>query len=208
MTNFGMKCNGLLGGSLPWSFGLWFSGNITEAQAQSLWSGAITTMFSATTPPGLNSIFSADVTVTGTSSSTLNATMHQTTKTSTGAAFTGTDTNPSLPWHVAEVVTLRTGQATKSGHGRFFLPPMAEDKVTAHVITTATITQIVNSVNAMFVAMVGGGMTPFIFNKRALKDGTPAFTIKNVTSFDVPNKPYQQRRRVSKVVPARTTGAI
>lgn len=207
MTNYKGEVYGLLGGSLPWSFGLNMQSSNTEATVSSTFNGAVDTLFTTATN-GLENFMSADVTVTETTVATLTASMKYQTKTTASLSITGTDANASLPWNIAEVVTLRTAYAQKSGHGRMFLPPFAEDQIASHVIKSATMTSMKTVFDAFFTTLEDGGITPFIFNRLTLKDGTPPFTIKTFTNYDLSNKPAQQRRRVSKVVPARTIGGL
>jgi hypothetical protein len=207
MANFSARVNGLLGGSLPWSFGFWLTAALAEGTVSTDFNNAVNTLFTTATN-GLENFMSSDVTVTGTAVSTLNSTMHQTTKTSASLTITGTDANASLPWNVAEVLTLRSANATKWGHGRIYLPPFAEDQVTAHVIKAATMTSMQTVFNAFFASLTGAGISFFIFNKVQRKDGTAPYTVTAITGYDLSNKPAQQRRRVSKVVPGRTIGTL
>lgn len=207
MTNFSGRVNGLIGGTLPWSFGFGLTATISEAQVSTSLTSATTALFTTATN-GLQNFMSTDVTVTGTVVSTLNSTFHQTTATRATLSIAGTDANPSLPWHVAEVVTLRSALATKSGHGRIYLPPFAEDQIAAHVIKAATVTSMVTVFNTFFNTLQTAGISLYIYNKRPLKDGTPAYTQRTLLTFDVPNKPARQARRVSKVVPTRVAGTI
>jgi hypothetical protein len=207
MANFDAEMYGLLGGILPWSSGLHLSGAIVEGTLATDWDDAVQNLFDTTTN-GLKNFMSADVTLTGTSVSTLNSVMRQTTKTVNADSIAGIDANASLPWNIAEVITTRSAQYTKSGHGRMFMPPFAEDQIVAHVIKSATIASMVIVFDAFFAALTGAGATPFIFNERTKKDGTPPYTVTDLTHYDVSNKPAQQRRRVSKLVPTRTTGTF
>lgn len=207
MANFSAQIHGTLGGTLPWSTALWLTAALAEGTLAVDFVAAVTSLWTTATN-GLQNFMSADVQVTGTAVSTLNATMHQTTKTSNSLAISGTDANASLPWNIAEVVTLRSAMATKWGHGRLFLPPFAEDQVTAHVIKAATLTSMQTVFNAFFASLVAAGATPFIFNKNIRKDGTAPYTMTPITYYDLSNKPAQQRRRVSKVVPGRVVGTL
>lgn len=209
MANYHCQASGLLGGSLPWSFGINWQSASTEATIAANWNAALVTLFTDATN-GLQKFMSADVTFTSTFATTLNATFHQTTKTivTTGLPVAGTDANASLPWSIAEVITLRTNLARKNGHGRFFLPPFAEDQIAAHVIKAATITSMQTVFNAFFASMTGAGHVPFVFNRKTLKDGTLPFQIELCTFYDISNKPARQSRRVSKLVPTRTVGAF
>jgi len=207
MPNFRCQINGTLGGSLPWSTALHVSGAIAEGTLSTDFTTATTNLWTTETD-GLQNFMSADVVVTGTLVTTLNATMHQTTGTEATLDIAGTDDNASLPWNISEVVTLRSPQRTKWGHGRMFLPPFAEDQIVAHVIKSATCTAVAGVFDTFFAALVAAGTTPFIYNERPRKDGTPAYTVTNLTYFDFSNKPAQQRRRVSKIVPGRTLGTF
>jgi hypothetical protein len=209
MTNYRATASGLLGGTLPWSYHMNLQSSNVETTVASNWTNANVTLWNTATD-GLKNFMSADVTFTECSVSTLNATFHQTTKTNlaTGLPLTGSDANPSLPWSISEVVTLRTAFATKSGHGRIFLPPFAEDQIAAHVIKATTITSMETVFNAFFATLLADGITPFLYNAKTLKDGTLPFTIKLCNGYDLSNKPAQQRRRVSKIVPTRVVGTF
>lgn len=207
MTNYRGTVNGLIGGTLPWSFRMHMAASLTEGQVSTNFSTSIGTLFTTATN-GLENFMSADVTVTGTLVSTLSPQMKQTTGTRASLTITGTDASASLPWQTAEVVTWRTTMLQKRGHGRIFLPPFAEDQVTAHVIKSATVTSMITVFNAFFTSMTGAGISFFIYNARTLKDGTAPFSTLVVTGYDVSNKPAVQRRRVSKVVPTRSTGTV
>ena len=207
MTNFRAQMYGLIGGALPWSSGLYMSGALPEATLATDWNDGVGNLF-GTAVNGLKNFMSADVTLTGTSVTTLNATMHQTTITRLDQPITGVDANASLPWNNAEVITTRSAFATKWGHGRLYMPPFAEDQIVAHVIKGATVASMIIVFEALFAALVGAGATPFVFNKKTRKDGTPPYTITDLTGFDISNKPAVQRRRVSKVVPTRVVGVF
>ena len=207
MSTYRCKVFGTLGGILPWSTAIHVSGATAEGTLSTDFTNAITALWTTATN-GLENFMSADVEVTGTEVVTLNATMHQTTGTLATLAISGTDANASLPWNIAEIVTLRSPQRTKWGHGRMFLPPFAEDQVASHVIIAATMTKMALVFNTFFASLATAGVQPFIYNARPRKDGTPAFTITNLTFYDLSNKPAQQRRRVSKLVPARTIGTF
>lgn len=206
MTNFRCTVNGLIGGTLPWSNRLHVSGATAESTLATDFAASITALYTTATN-GLENFMSADVTVTNVLVCTLNATMHQTTGTEAAVTVTGTDANPSLPWNTAEIVTWRTAQRTKYGHGRWYLPPFAEDQIAAHVIKSATTAKMKIVLDAFFTSLGSAGVVPFIYNERTRKDGTPPYTMTNVINYDISDKPAGQRRRVSKIVPTRVIGA-
>lgn len=207
MPNYEFKTSGLLGGAFPWSYRWRGSSAASEATLAAAFATANTALWTTATN-GLENFCSADVTVTGVLVATLNATMHWVSATPGVSTATGTDANASMPWNIAEVVTLRSAGRRKSSHGRIFLPPFAEDQVASHVIIAATTAKMKIVFDAYWSAIGTAGVIPFVTNMKPLKDGTPAFTTQSYISYDISNKPAQQRRRVSKVVPLRVTGNI
>lgn len=204
MTNFKCEVHGLLGGSLPWSLGMYFFGGVSEAACEAAWKAANETYWATAATPTL-SLMNADVTVTQYQSSTLTASFKQSTLTADSVAHAGTDANPSLPWDTAVVTTFRTILRSKAGHGRIFLPPLANDQILAHVYKAAAVTALALNMQNLRAAMTAAGLTQFIFNRATLVDGTAPFTMKSVTGGDVSNKPASQDKRTSKVIPGRTT---
>jgi hypothetical protein len=204
MTNYKCEVHGLLGGSLPWSLGMYFTGSVSEAATETAWKNANETAWATGGTPLLG-FMSADVTVTEYQTATLTTSFKQSTLTADTVSHAGTDAAASLPWDSAMVVTFRTIQRNKSGHGRIFLPPLASDQILAHVYKAATCTSIASIFQTLRASMTTAGLQQFIFNRATLVDGTAPFTIKNVTGGDVSNKPASQDRRTSKVIPARTT---
>lgn len=207
MANFEFKQSGTLGGILPWSYRFRGSSASSEATLATAYTSAATALWNTTTN-GLKNFCSADVVATKTTVATLNASMHWVTATDTAMSVTGIDANASLPWNIAEVVTLRSAGRTKSSHGRIFLPAFAEDQVVAHIIIAATTAKMKIVFDAFWTAIGVAGVIPFVVNMKPLKNGTPAFTTQSFISYDISDKPAQQRRRVSKIVPTRVTGAI
>lgn len=207
MANYEFKTFGLLGAAFPWSYRWRGSSAASEATLSSAFNTATSALWTTATN-GLQNFCSADVTVTGTTVATLNATMHWVTATDATLSIAGTDANASMPWNIAEVITLRSAGRRKSSHGRFFLPPFAEDQVAAHVLIAATTAKMKIVFDAYWTAIGTAGVIPFVVNMKPLKDGTPAFTTQSFISYDISNKPAQQRRRVSKIVPLRVSGNI
>jgi len=206
VTNFRCTINGLIGGSFPWSNRIHVSGATAESTLATDFAAAVTALYTTATN-GLENFMSADVTLTGVLVCTLNATMHQTTGTEAALSITGTDANASLPWDTAEVITWRSAQRTKYGHGRWYLPPFAEDQIVSHVVKPATTAKMKLVLDPFFESFGSAGVVPFLYNERARKDGTPPYTITNIINYDISDKPARQRRRVSKIVPTRVVGA-
>lgn len=206
MTNYRCSISGTLGGTLPWSTRLHYSSAVGESTMNTNFALRVEALWNTATN-GLQNFMSADVVMTKTNVATLNSTMHQLTESPTSHSIAGTDANASLPWNIAEVISLRSVSARKTGKGRMFLPPFAEDQVVAHVIIPATIAKMIIVFEAFFAGMTADGGTRFVYNDKVLKDGTPAYTITDSTYFNIPDKPAQQRRRVSKLVPLRVVGS-
>jgi hypothetical protein len=209
MSDFRGTVSGTLEASaLPWSFGFYMSGAVSEATAASTLNSAVTALWTTATN-GLENFIASDVSLTQTAVSTLNSTLHQTTITRTANVVPGTAATDSLPKQSTIVVTTRSAQATKAGHGRFFLPPFAVGTVgVGGVLSSATQTSLQTVFNAFFASLSTGGLTLFIQNRRALKNGTPAGTRNTLITYDIANKFEVHRRRVSKVVPTRIGGNI
>lgn len=208
MTTFSCRVNGLIGGSFPWSTGFLATGALSEAAASTLFAAQVALLWNTATN-GLQNFMNADITTTNTRTVTLDpATFKQTTGTTATVAIAGTDANASLPWDTAHVITLRSTLLRKSGHGRMYLPAFAEDQIVSHVLKAATTAKMKIVFDAFWSAIVGGGLQPVVMNRRVLNDGTAAFTQHNLVTYDISDKPAQQRRRVSKVVPTRLSGTI
>lgn len=205
MTNFRCTVSGLIGGTLPWSNRIHVEGATAESTLAVDFAASITALYT-TAVNGLENFMSSDVTVTEVLVTTLNATMHQTTGTVEPITVAGTDANPSLPWDTAEIITWRTAQLTHYGHGRWYLPPFAEDQIAAHVIKPATTAKMKLVLDPFFASLGSAGVTPFLYNGRTLKDGTPPYRVTNIINYDISDKPARQRRRVSKITPTRVIG--
>lgn len=122
-------------------------------------------------------------------------------QTQTAEALVGTDATGPVPPQCAVVVSLRTALFNKSGRGRFYLPALSTDKVTAGRITGTVVTQIVTASQKMVQSLNGAGYTVCVYH-RATK------THDNVVSVNVGDVFDTQRRRRDKLVEARTSLAV
>lgn len=197
MTNFRCEVNGLLNGSFPWSFGSYFTGAVSEATAEAAWKSAMDFFFTDATNGFLKLCFT-DITVDEYFTSTMSASWRQTTKTSDAVSHAGTSANSSLPYQDAEIITWRSNQANKAGHGRWYLPPVNQVGVVLGEFTSAVTAQIKTQATSVRTSMATAGLTMVIFNRATLVDGTPPFTLKTIISEDVPNLVAHQRRRADK----------
>jgi hypothetical protein len=148
--------------------------------------------------------------ITETSVSTASATFKQTTKTRTTGTTSGTSTDVALPYHTCEIVTWRTAQATKYGRGRWYLPPLASNALSAvgFGILGAAQTALVDGLNAYF-ASVGSTYTHVILHRKATAGGArAAYSTDPVIAADIPSVFTVQRRRADKIVPSRMSITI
>jgi hypothetical protein len=192
---------GTLGGSFPWSITAVSESSATEAAAQTAWDAGMVAMW---TSAAFNALIPTTTTLTETSTSTANASFKQTTKTISTHSDAGTGTG-SLPFQIAEVVTLRTTKYTKYGHGRWFLPALAPAALATggNVMSTTAQADIVAAVNAAFTAF-GSTLQLQVLHRKATLTGPGALTTDAVVSGDVSNKFVIQRRRGDKLVPSRS----
>lgn len=209
MTDFRATVAGTLAtAALPWSFGFYMTGAVSEAAAAATLNSAVTALWTTVTT-GLENFIAADVSLTETIVSTLDPTLHQTTKTVTANVVAGTSADPSLPKQLSIVVTTRSATFTKSGHGRFFLPPFATTEVqTGGVLLAATHTALQTRFDAFFNDLNTGGLTLFIQNRNTLKNGTAPGRRLALVNYDIGDKFDVQTRRVDKVIPTRIGGPI
>lgn len=196
------QAGGTMNSAFPWSFRMVMSSSSGESAAESNWHASILAMFNSA--PFL-ALVPASTELTYTYSSTLDSTFHQTTKTQSTAAVSGSAT-ASLPYHVAEVVTWRTGFATRYGRGRWYLPPLATSALATagYVLSTTAVTDIVGAVNAAIAAWAGV-LNPVLLHRKATKNGPGALSTDPIVSGDVPNGLDTQRRRGDKLVPVRSS---
>jgi hypothetical protein len=197
--------SGLLGGSFPWSITAVSESSATEAAAQTAWDAGMVAMW---TSAGLNALIPSSTTLTETTTSTANASFKQTTKTVSTHSDAGTGTG-SLPFQVAEVVTLRTAKFTKYGHGRWFLPALAPAALATagNLLSSTAQGDIVTAVNAAFTAF-GSTLQLQVLHRKATLTGPGALTTDAIISGDVSDKFVIQRRRGDKLVPTRSAIAV
>jgi len=202
MPNYLHNASGLIADTFPWSFRMYSTSAATESAAETSWSNAIDAMF---TTEAFAAIVPETVELTGTYTSTMNADWKQTTKTSTDFSVVGT-ASTAQPNHRCEVVTWRTAQATRYGHGRWYLPCLATTALASggYYLASAAVGDIVSAVNAAISAWTGT-LQPVILHRKGTKSGPGPLTTDNIISGDVPDGFDTQRRRADKRVPARTS---
>jgi hypothetical protein len=205
MPNFIHKAAGSLPSGAFWSFGLYSMGAVSEATAEATWGGAVATFFGTT---AVAALWRTDMVFTASSTSTASATWKQSTITRTTHSVPGTATSQQLPDSSAAIVTLRSVNATKSAHGRWYLPPLAETALAMGPgphLSAGTNTALSAGISALFTALSTGGLTPVILTRRPTVSGLPAYSTQAITHRDIPNILGVQTRRGDKIVPTRTT---
>lgn len=190
-------------GSFAWSFGAISSSSSTESAAETTWAAGMVALFNNT---GFNGLLPNTVTLTETSTSTASSDFKQTTKTSTTHAITGAATAAALPYQVAEVVTLRSSLATKYGHGRWFLPPLAVTAVASggYILSSTAVADIVSAVDAAFSAFGSVLTLQVLHRKGSLNGAATPFSVSPIISGDVSNKFVIQKRRGDKFTVTRS----
>jgi hypothetical protein len=205
MTNYHLQVHGLFDATLGWSYGYYAECTSAAATVNTTHNSAMSTFWNDATN-GLKKYYSADVTVTETSVSTMDAQWKTTAVASDALAVTGTDGADSLPWDTAVCISFYSLLDQKHGRGRMKLPSPANDVVAAHVFTSAFLASIASVMGTYFSTMTSGlsAYTPVVFNRHPLKNGTAAFDTVPLTNGNVSDKPGTNRNRVRKVIPGRT----
>jgi hypothetical protein len=193
MTNFALYGSGLVAGGLPWSSRVYATGSVAEATAATAIHTAWDALFG-----DITTYLPAVTTLSQTAAYTLNASWKFTTGTTTAETAVGTAGGDSMPISTCAVITWRTPQRTKKGHGRSFMPPSAVGSIASAADTGKLLPAFQSTLSsgaAGFLAnLTSAGLTMVILNRATL---TPT----NVTSANVGSLFRQQRRRQSKLAP-------
>lgn len=205
MTNYLHKASGVLSSGAFWSFGLKSTGSISESAAETAWSSAVNAFFATA---GVAALYSTGMELTATSTSTASSTWKQTTITRTSHTAAGSAATQELPDQDAMIVTYRSANATKSGHGRWFLPaPVAAALAvgTGGHLSTGSTTTLTGALATLRNSLVTAGLSPVILTRKATLSGLPAFNTQAVTTWELVHTLGVQTRRGDKLVPLRTT---
>lgn len=185
-----------------WSFGLVTSGSVSEAGAETTWSGAVDGFFTDT---NVTLYYTPGFTLVSTATSTASSQFKQTTKTSTSVGTVGTSSGEQLPVRNSVVLSLYTAQATRWGRGRMTLPAMSTTVLatddTGHIASTP-LTNIASAAAGLFSALATGSLSPVIVHRNAIPGGPAQYATTAIASGLVYNHFDTQRRRGDKIVPA------
>lgn len=176
-----------------WNFSLFTNGNVSLAAAQSAWEDSLSSFWSGSMAPNVAN----EVSLTGASTAEIDvATGKQSTRVEGALSLPGTSTAESLPFQCATAVSLRTIFATRSGRGRFYLPPLAVSVMLNGRVTTAVQNVLADGVSLMMLTLQSSGLTPVVYSRVARAAVT-------ITSIDVGNVIDTQRRRRNKLIEVR-----
>jgi hypothetical protein len=150
----------------------------------------------------LDAIVSADVSCTETTTASIDeATGKQLSRLSTSTTRAGASTEETLPAQCACVVSTRSALATRSGRGRFYLPPFDVTVMSSGLLSAAAVGTTLAAAQALFSSLDGAGLSPVLLNRSTMVQ-TP------ITSIDVGNVIDTQRRRRNKLIEARQSATV
>ena len=204
MTQFRLKVEGLLGGERPWSIGWSATATGTTDQVATLLHDSWSTLWGTTTD-GLKNFVNAEVTTTQVTAAAQTATWRQTELVVKALALAGINSHDSLPWDSSVTISEKSALDAKAGRGRVELPCLSNDNLVSHVYIDATMASLATVFGAFWVTMTGSySLAPGVVNRKPLKDGTPAFEFKILTSGTPSNKPGTVRARTRKIIPVKS----
>jgi hypothetical protein len=195
VANYIHQANFILGGAFPASVGIKSTSALSEAAAEASFHAGVKAAWNSA---GLLALMPTTTSFVSTTTSTATGTWHQQTKTTTNETIAGTGAGASLPYHDAMVVEFLTAFADKSGHGRWYWPPLTAAALAAagYNWAAATLTAAQTAFNAMLTAW-RGNLTIVLLKRTAL-------TTRNITGANISDMVAVQNRRADKRVPART----
>lgn len=198
MANYLVTAGGLLADAFPWSFRMYMVSADSEATVETNWHASVKAMWDN---PTFIALIPATTHFTFTSSSTLDASWKQTTKTTTDEDIVGTG-GPALPFSSALILTWRTALASKKGHGRSYLPGLdvASLDTNGYFYKASTTTAAQGAAQAM-TGSWAGVLQPVLLHRKTL-------TTDNIIHGDIPDNVPVQTRRADKRVPIRTSFTV
>jgi len=198
VTDYYLQLKGTFAGGVPWSIGQHYTSNANETTVASTWQSAWADAYTNSSY-GLQTLYPVATSAQEITVATLNASMHEVSKTVLAAVHPGTSAADTLPYQEAVVVSWRGISIQRHGRGRWYLPALAEDEVNGDVVIDNAAGRIKNAITALKNNMTADGSTFFVTNKKPLKDGTPAFQKVVVTTPLVAKKPARMSRRTRKI---------
>lgn len=195
MANYLHQANFLLNDAFPASVRIYSSSSLSESAAETAWHNGFKACWNQAS---FTALMPATSHFISTSTSTMSAAWKQTTKTVTDEDIPGTG-GDALPYETGVLVTWETALATKSGHGRWYLPSPVVTALAADgwYYSAATRTAVAAGINALWAAITPN-ITPLLLHRRSL-------TTDPIVHSNTPDNIVIQRRRADKRVPARTS---
>lgn len=188
MALFRLVASGTTPGEI-FSFTMHAAGTLSTADAAQKFADALTAAWGA----GMAGLTTADIDLTAAAAASIDpATEGQITRAEVVLALTGTDVGQMLPFQCATVISLLTASATRSGRGRFYLPPLAVSVLDGGRISAASLATLDTAWTAFFDSLNTSGLTVVVRN-RASHIST------GVTSARVGDVIDTQRRRRNKL---------
>lgn len=180
------------------SFTMHADGVLSTGDAAQAFADALTACWTA----GMDGLTTAEVDVTLASAASIDpGTDGQITRAEVVLALTGTDVGEMLPFQCATVISLLTASATRSGRGRFYLPPLAVSVLDDGRISGASLAVLDTAWTAFFDSLNTDGLSPVVRNRTA-------HVSTAVTGARVGDVIDTQRRRRNKLVEARLDIAV
>lgn len=186
-----------ISGTFPgerWSFTYHTEGVLSVGDAEAANAAAITGAYSN----GFATITTGNVVTTLSATASIDPlTDKQTTRAETVLSLSGTDIGEVLPAQCATAISIVTAQATRSGRGRFYLPPLAVSTVAAGRLSAGALTNLQTAFTNFFDVLETAGLQIVVRN-RTLHQSTVVIDAKVGDVIDT------QRRRRNKLVEAFT----
>lgn len=188
-------------GSMPgesWTFGIYTTGAISLAAAQTAWLTAFGLLWSTTVDDYFDDATTADEQTTA---EVTQATGVQVSKVSDAVTYVGASATGMTPFQCATAVSLRSALATRAGRGRFYLPSVGVAALSEGRLSAAAQGAIADAAQDMYQSLASSGLTGVLYSR-----GT--HLTQTITSIDVGDVIDTQRRRRSKLIEARESRTI
>lgn len=204
MSDYYLQVLGEYSSTISWSLGMHLTSSSSESSIAATWHTVWNQVWTDGSF-GLQTLYPTGTGITEVTVATLNATMHELSKTRTALAVAGIASDDTLPYQNAVCISWRGTNIQRYGRGRFFLPAPIETIINNNALTNTAATRIKTAMGYLATQMTSGGNTIFVTNKKDIKDKhtgaiiVPAFTKQIVTTPYVATKPARQSRRVRKI---------
>jgi hypothetical protein len=175
----------------------------TLAAAQTAWAAAAAVLWNGT--GGTDSIgqyIKSTTTLTTASTAELDAlTGKQLGRIESALALAGSSAGETLPPQLSVVCSCRSSLATRSGRGRFYLPPFTASVVTAGRLSAAALTVVSLACQKMLQSLNTATYVPCIYHRSSK-------THDNIVTIDVGDVYDTQRRRRNKLIETRSSRTL